>query len=110
MLMMAARKCRPENSACPMALTLPTDTVSRLLETILKNSGDAILNSHSYAYNQGNQRIAATNALGDYRSYGYDSIGQLKTAMGKEPEGTANRLQEQFGYAYDAGGNLNYRT
>ena len=39
----------------------------------------------------------------------YDSIGELKTAIGKE-SGGSTRLQEQFGYAYDAAGNLNYRT
>ena len=39
----------------------------------------------------------------------YDDIGQLKTARGKESGGTS-RLHEQFGYAYDAAWNLNYRT
>jgi len=42
-------------------------------------------------------------------NYGYDAIGQLVSAVGKEIDGTS-RLQEQFGYAYDAGGNLKYRT
>src|SRR5437667_7544878 len=39
-----------------------------------------------------------------------DSSGQSKTAIGKEPGGTTNRLNEQFGYAYDSRGNLSYRT
>ena len=34
----------------------------------------------------------------------------MKSATGKEAGGTTNRLQEQFGYAYDAAGNLNRRT
>jgi len=34
----------------------------------------------------------------------------LKTAFGHEPGGVTNRLNEQFGYTYDAAGNLNYRT
>jgi hypothetical protein len=34
----------------------------------------------------------------------------LQTAVGKEPGGVTNRLHEQFGYTYDAAGNLHYRT
>jgi RHS repeat-associated protein len=37
-------------------------------------------------------------------------MGQLVTALGVEPGGTTNRLNEQFGYAYDTAGNLNFRT
>src|SRR5213594_2682614 len=85
-------------------------TVDRLLSTVLKNSSDSTLNSHSYGYNLGNQRAALTNTPGDYRSYGYDKIGQLKTALGKEPGRTTHRMHEQFGYSYDTAGNLSYRT
>jgi len=46
---------------------------------------------------------------GNYVNYSYDNIGEVKTAVGKE-SGGSTRLQEQFGYAYDAAGNLNYRT
>ena len=42
--------------------------------------------------------------------YTYDKSGQLKTAKGTESGGGTNRFHEQFGYAYDAAGNLNYRT
>jgi RHS repeat-associated protein len=41
--------------------------------------------------------------------YGYDGKGQLVKAIGREINST-NRLQEQLGYAYDASGNLQYRT
>jgi RHS repeat-associated protein len=37
-------------------------------------------------------------------------MGQLKTAKGWELGGSAARSHEQFGYAYDAEWNLNYRT
>ena len=47
---------------------------------------------------------------GDYVNYTYDNIGELQTAIGKEAGGVTNRWQEPFGYAYDAAGNLNYRT
>jgi hypothetical protein len=82
-----------------------------LLSTSLENSGNTVLNSHNYVYNQGNQRTALTNVAGDYRLYTYDLIGQLKTAIGNDPTtGTPPRLQEQLGYAYDAADNLQYRT
>ena len=34
----------------------------------------------------------------------------MKAALGKESGGVTNRLHEQLGYAYDAAGNLKYRT
>jgi RHS repeat-associated protein len=99
-------------------LTLPNsayitntyDSVARELSTVLKNSGNTVLDSESYGYNQGNQRTAETNTAGDFRNYTYDNEGELTTAVGKEAGGVTNRWQEQFGYAYDAAGNLNYRT
>ena len=42
-------------------------------------------------------------------AYAYDNLGQLKAATGKE-SGGATRLNEQFGYGYDAAQNLNQRT
>jgi len=42
-------------------------------------------------------------------TYTYDSLGQLKTALGYENGGAA-RLHEKFGYLYDAAGNLSKRT
>jgi hypothetical protein len=42
-------------------------------------------------------------------NYTYDSIGELQSALGKE-SGGSSRSHEQFGYAYDAAGNLQYRT
>ena len=84
--------------------------MARLLSTKLLNSSSSILDSESYAYNQAGQRTAETNTTGDFRNYAYDNIGQLKTAIGKTSGGTTNRWQEQLGYAYDAAGNLNFRT
>ena len=42
--------------------------------------------------------------------YGYDNIGQLTSAKGKEADGTTPRLNEQLGYGYDASHNLAVRT
>jgi RHS repeat-associated protein len=91
-------------------ITNTYDSVARMLSTSLKNSGGSVLNSHDYGYNKAHQRTAMTNVLGDYRTYTYDGMGQLKTALGVEPGGVTNRLNEQFRYVYDAAGNLNYRT
>ena len=91
-------------------ITNSFDSVARLLSTKLLNSSSSVLDSESYAYNQASQRTAETNTAGDFRNYTYDNEGELKTALGKEAGGTTNRWQEQNGYAYDAAGNLNYRT
>ena len=60
--------------------------------------------------NEANQRTKQTFTGGNFTDYTYDDIGQLKTAKGKESGGSTSRLNEQFGYAYDAAWNLNYRT
>ena len=83
--------------------------MAQLSGTYLKNNGNTNLNSHLYGYNSGNQRTALPNTSGDYRNYGYDNIGQLKTAFGYESNNTA-RLNEKLGYLYDGAGNLNQRT
>jgi RHS repeat-associated protein len=100
------------------ALTLPSgayitntyDNVARLLSTTLKSSSHATINSHSYQLNQGNQRTQQVFTAGNYVDYTYDDIGQLESARGRESGGATNRWHEQLGYAYDAAGNLNYRT
>jgi RHS repeat-associated protein len=86
------------------------DSVARLLSTVLKNSGNSVLNSHSYTYDLGGERTKQTFTAGNYVNYGYDQIGQLTSALGKESGGVTNRLQEQLKYAYDAAHNLNTRT
>ena len=114
----SATSMMPPN--CPLvdALNLPNgalitnkyDNVARLLSTRLLNSSASALDSQSYAYNLAGQRIAETNLAGDYRNYTYDNAGELLTAIGKEAGGVTTRMQEQLGYAYDAAGNLNFRT
>lgn len=99
------------------ALTLPGgaantnayDDVGRLTETILRNAAGSQLNLHTYQYDLAGQRTQQTRADGSYVDYGYDKMGQLVTAQGKE-SGGASRWHEQFGYAYDPAGNLNWRT
>jgi RHS repeat-associated protein len=98
-------------------LTLPSgayitnsyDSVARVLSTQLRNSSAGILNSHRYVYDPASQRTQQVFTATNFINYTYDGAGQLVTALGKENSGT-NRLFEQFGYAYDAAGNLNFRT
>jgi hypothetical protein len=83
--------------------------VGRLLSTKLNNSAHATLNSHAYGYNVGSQRTNQSRADGSSVNYTYDSLVQLKTALGYENGGAA-RLHEKLGYLYDAAGNLSKRT
>ena len=85
------------------------DAMARMMDTTLKNSGNTSLDSRAYLYNVGSQRTKETRFDGSYVDFTYDAIGQLKSALGKE-SGGSTRLHEQYGYAYDAAGNLNNRT
>ena len=91
-------------------ITNAYDSVARMTLTELMNSEGTDLDSYGYGYNQANQRTNVVRTAGDYVNYTYDNEGELKTAIGKEAGGLTNRWQEQFGYAYDAAGNLNFRT
>ena len=86
------------------------DTLMRLMSTTL-NSTRTGLNEdfHSYQYDEGSEVTQQMFTAENVMNYTYDNIGQLKMAQGLESGGTA-RLQEQFGYAYDAAWNLNART
>jgi hypothetical protein len=85
------------------------DALRSTLPTLL-TLPNGVLNSHTYGYNVGNQRIALTSTLGDYHLYTCDNLGQLTTALGMEPGGSPSRLNERSSYPYDAAGNLRYRT
>ena len=91
------------------AITNVFDSVARLTGTYLQNSGHTNLNYHTYSYNKASQRTQQWRNNDSYANYSYDLIGELKTAKGFE-NSDASRLHEQFGYAYDAAGNLNSRT
>jgi RHS repeat-associated protein len=92
------------------AITNSFDSVARLTSTWLRSSAGADLDSYVYTYNRASQRTNVVRTAGDYVNYTYDNIGELKTALGAESGGATPRWQDRFGYAYDAAGNLNYRT
>ena len=108
----SSRKCFPQNLPGGGYITNAFDGLARLADTRYVSPDGAILNGHGYVLNNGNQRTRqtrASNAATNTVDYGYDPLGQLTSAQGKEAGGTS-RLQEQFGYSYDAAGNLKYRT
>ena len=63
---------------------------------------------HNLAGERTQEAFLANNVI----NYTYDGMGQLQTARGQEPAfyGGGSRAQEQFGYKYDAAGNLAFRT
>jgi YD repeat-containing protein len=86
------------------------DALGRMTSTTLKSSAHAALNAHTYLYDDGSRRTRQTRTGGDYADYGYDKIGQLKSALGFESGGATNRWHERFFYGYDATGNLSNRV
>jgi RHS repeat-associated protein len=85
------------------------DDLGRLQSTTLVGPVGDVPDFHGYTYDAGSQRRQQVFAAGNYVIYDYDNIGQLKAAKGFERSGSG-RLHEQFGYAYDAAWNLNWRT
>ena len=92
-----------------LSITNGFDAAGRLAATALLNSSLAALDSQQYGYNADSWRTNQIRYGNSSVAYAYDRIGQLKAAIAKESGGAA-RLNEQFGFAYDAVGNLNFRT
>lgn len=114
----------PVNNMLVRKLALPNgsyitngyDALGRMTSTTLKNSSHAILNSHAYDYDDASRRTKQTRvgtlstaSVTNSVDYGYDKIGQLKSALANEADGTS-RLHERFYYGYDAAGNLSNRV
>ena len=95
------------------------DGVARLKQTSLQDPQANVLDQYEYAYDLGSQRTQQVYTAGNYvdshnyshyTDYTYDDIGQLKTAKATdraydyqaEQYVERPRLQEQFGYGYDA--------
>jgi RHS repeat-associated protein len=91
-------------------ITNTFDNNGRMLGTWLYKSGGSALDSSVYTYNVGNQRTSVTRTGENTASYLYDQIGQVLADQATEVSGGATRLNEQLHYAFDAAGNLAYRT
>ena len=86
------------------------DAAGQLSTTALMNSGNTVRDSFGYIYDLNGNRTNVLRANNSHVAYGYDSIGQLTSAMGVEPDGVTVRGNENFGYGYDPAGNLAMRT
>jgi len=86
-------------------ITNTFDSEARELSTVLKNSGNTMLNSHAYTYNKGSQRTVMTRSDASTVTYTYDSLGEVIKALGSGGYSTEN-----LGYGYDPAWNLNKRT
>ena len=88
------------------------DTLSRLTNTALLNSWGHPLDGYVYGLDSLGLRTNITRELGlttNIVSIAYDPIAEVTSWMAKEANNTP-RQNEQLGYGYDAGKNLQFRT
>src|SRR5882724_7443555 len=79
------------------------DSLARLLDTSLKNSGGTTLDSYAYIYDPANERTNLTRLDSSTVAFTYDKISQLTIA-------NSSVDTEDRGYFYDNAWNLNRRT
>jgi YD repeat-containing protein len=91
-------------------ITNAYDNNGRMLGTWLTNGAGSNFDSSVYTYNVGNQRTSVTRTDENTAAYTYDAMGEVIADQASEVSGGAARLNELLHYAYDAVGNLNYRT
>ena len=88
------------------------DSLARLTQTTFNNYWGHTLDGYSHQYDAMGLRTNIVRNLGLTSSsvnVGYDNIGQLTSWLAKDTNGTA-RLNEQFGFGYDAAHNVHSRT
>jgi len=90
------------------SITKTYDAAGQLLTTALTHSS-TVLDGYTYVYDLNGNRSSVTRADNAAVNYGYDNIGQLVSAQGFESGGLP-RGNENFGYGFDAAGNLLLRT
>ena len=86
------------------------DPAGQLLERWLKDSSGAALDAYRYTPDLTGLRTNVVRGDDTHVEYGFDGIGQLTNAVAYEADGTTLRKNEDFQYAYDAGGNLQTRV
>ena len=91
------------NGTTKMTTTKSYDNLDRLT-SIVSDAGTFPVSSHSYAYNDANQRTRVNLADGSYWSYGYDPLGQVTSGKKYWSDGTPVAGQ-QFEYGFDTMGN-----
>ncbi len=80
------------------------DNLNRLTAIVSLNSSVAVLSSFRYAYNAASQRTSVTNADSSRWQYGYDNLEQVASAKRNWSDNTAVAGQ-QFEYGFDDIGN-----
>jgi RHS repeat-associated protein len=91
-------------SSLRMTTSKNYDYLNRLTSISNANASSVVLDSHSYAYNNANERTSATNTDGTYWIYQYDSLGQVISGVKYWPDNSVVAGQ-QFGYGFDDIGN-----
>src|ERR1051326_3735533 len=89
--------------------TFTYDAIGEPKTIQVKNSAQTLLDYHGYDYDLDGLVTNVTRLNSVRAAYGYDGIGQLVSAQGFESSG-ALRKNENLGYAYDASGNVAFRT
>jgi RHS repeat-associated protein len=80
------------------------DHLNRLRSITNLNASFLTLNSHSYQYNDLNQRERMTLVDNSYWQYGYDDLGQIESAVQKDASDTLFSGRN-FGFTFDDIGN-----
>jgi hypothetical protein len=86
-----------------MTTTKTYDNLNRLTQ-IAQSANSTVVSSHTYTYNNANQRTRATLETGEYWDYSYDSLGQVTGGIKKTATGSAIPGYT-FGYNFDDIGN-----
>jgi RHS repeat-associated protein len=93
-----------QNGTTRMTTSKGYDNLNRLTGITNANASSVVLDSHGYGLNSANQRTSMTNSDGSYWRYGYDSLGQVTSAVKYWSDGKA-AAGEQFGNNFDNIGN-----
>ena len=80
------------------------DDLMRLTNLVNRLSDQSVLSSFAYTLNDADQRTSITREDGHHIDYGYDPIGQLLSAQGKNADETP-RAGQTFEFEYDKTGN-----
>jgi RHS repeat-associated protein len=92
-----------ENTTTRMTTAKSYDYLNRLL-SVSSTAGSSVISSHSYLYNDANQRTRVDLVDGSYWIYAYDKLGQVTSGKRYWADGTVVAGQ-QFDYAFDDIGN-----
>ncbi len=94
-----------EGSTTILTRTLYFDRMQRLRGIVTANASGTALSRHGYTLDNAGRRKTATRENGQRWDYGYDTLGQVTSALKKFPDGTTPIPGHAFSYVYDGIGN-----